>query len=140
MATKFLTRDPSSGLITEQLLSGTATWNSVTANAGEALAAGDFVYVKADGLIWKAGASIPAAAQGFVLAASLSGAPATMYTEGENNALTGLTVGARQYLATTAGGRTETPVTASGAYHQYLGRAISTTTVDFEETDVVVLA
>ena len=75
-------------------------------------------------------------AHGFVLAATTSPASAITYLTGINNQLSGMTIGARQYLSA-AGVRTETPV-ASGI-HQYLGIAISATELEFESGDYIVL-
>lgn len=114
--------------------------DAVTANAGEALAAGDLVYITSGGTVMKAAAGAAGtAAHGFVLASSANGAPATVYFEGRNTARSGLTVGARYYLSETAGGITPTPVATVGAKHQFVGKAISATALDFEADDFIVL-
>lgn len=110
--------------------------------ASEALAAGDFVQMwdnagsfrvrKADG------STTGKAAEGFVIAAVASAANATVYHEGQNNQLTGLTAGVRYYLnGTTAGGVTLTPVTGGGKTHQYLGKAVSATVIASEIDDPI---
>lgn len=109
----------------------------------EDLAAGDFVNIWDDSGTPKARKADATAtgkeAVGFVLASSTSGNNATVYFEGSNTQLSGMTPGARQYLSTTAGGRTETaPSTASNVV-QYLGRAISATVLSFEPSDAVEL-
>lgn len=80
-------------------------------------------------------------AHGFLLDAVTSGNNATVYFEGTNNDLSGLTAGARQFLAT-AGGVTATPPTFLGGAQisQLVGTAISATEVDTDIADIVVLA
>jgi hypothetical protein len=113
--------------------------------SSENLAAGDIVDIydnagtanvrKADG------ASAGKYATGFVLAAVTSGSNATVYFEGQNNQLTGLTAGARMYLsATTPGEITATAPTGTGQVVQYVGRAINATTIAFEPAQPIVLA
>jgi hypothetical protein len=113
--------------------------------SSENLAAGDMVDIydnagtpntrKADG------ASAGKYATGFVLAAVTSGDNATVYFEGQNNQLTGLTAGARMYLsATTPGEIVATAPTGSGQVVQYVGRAINATTIAFEPAQPIVLA
>lgn len=105
----------------------------------ENLAVGDFVNIYNNtGTITarKADNSNTRPAHGFVLASTTSPATATVYLTGINNQLSGMTLGARQYLSTT-GARTETPVTSG--IHQYLGIAISATELEFESEDYVVM-
>lgn len=110
--------------------------------AGEALTAGDFVYITATGTARKAsGASGGNPAIGFVLTSVANAAPVMVYFEGSNTSLTGLTVGARYYLsATVAGAATATPVSGTGTLHQYLGRAYSATAISTEIDDHIVRA
>ena len=116
--------------------------DTYSGTAAEALSAGAYVYIKSDGQVANAsGASGGNPCIGFVLTAVTAGASALVYFEGRNTALTGLTVGARYYLSdTTPGGATATPVVGAGKLHQYLGRAISTTTLSFEADDHIVRA
>jgi len=80
-------------------------------------------------------------AHGFLKDAVLSGANATVYFEGENAALSGLTPGARYYLGTAGGATATAPTFAGGAsISQYVGIAISTTGINTDIEDVVVLA
>lgn len=79
-------------------------------------------------------------ADGFVLSAFTAGASAVGYNEGSNTQRTGLTIGARYYLATTPGGVTATAPTGSGNVVQFLGRAISTTTLVFEADQGIIRA
>lgn len=70
-------------------------------------------------------------AWGYVKANVTSPADATVYKlgTGTNSALSGMTKGARQYLSTTAGGRTETAPNADGNLVQFLGIAVSATEI-----------
>lgn len=69
------------------------------------------------------------------------GQTALVYLEGRNTALTGLTAGTRYYLsADTPGAVTATPVTGAGKRHQFLGRALSATSISYEADDSITLA
>lgn len=115
--------------------------DTYTSTAAEALSAGAFVYLTGTGTIANAsGASGGNAARGFVLVASAATAAATIFFEGRNTALTGLTIGARYYLSdSVAGGLTATPVVGVGKKHQYLGSAVTATSLDSEIDDFVSL-
>lgn len=80
-------------------------------------------------------------AHGFVKDAVTSGNNATVYFEGTNDDLSGLTIGSRQFLGT-AGGVTATPPTFAGGAQisQLVGTAISATEIDTDIDDCVVLA
>ena len=113
--------------------------------ASENLAAGDKVNLWDDAGTLKArkadAATSGKEADGFVLSAVTSGASATVYFEGTNTQLTGLTLGARYYLsASVPGGITATPPSGSGNVVQYIGRAISATEISFEPSEGVILA
>jgi hypothetical protein len=112
--------------------------------ASENLAAGDFVNIYANSGVKcrKADATISGKeAHGFVLSAVTSGQNATVYRISQSNTqLTGMTPGARQFLATTAGGRTETAPNASGNVVQILGVAKSATELIFQPGCPIVLA
>ncbi|WP_067671847.1 hypothetical protein [Nocardia miyunensis] len=110
--------------------------------ASEALAAGDFVNIwnSSGAKVRKADATTQGKeAHGFVLAAVLSGANATVYFEGPNTAVTAQTPGP-VFLATTAGTATSTPPSASGNVVQRVGVATSPTSINFEGSQPVVLA
>ena len=80
-------------------------------------------------------------ATGFVLEAVTSGANALVYFEGPNNQLTGLTSGQRLFLSASAAGTvTPTAPSASGNVVQYVGRAISATSMSFEPAQPIVVA
>ena len=107
----------------------------------ENLVAGDFVNIFDDGgtpSVRKADASNGRDANGFVLSAVTAPALATVYFEGTNTQLSGMTPGTRQYLDT-AGGVTETPNTTSGELHQYLGKSSSATELNVEMADCILI-
>lgn len=111
--------------------------------ASEALVDGDFVNIWDDAgtiKVRKADAdAVGKEADGFVLAGYAGAAVATVYFEGTNNHLAGLTKGARYYLSTAAGGVTDDVSAYSGGkLVQYLGRAVSATEITFEPTDGIV--
>jgi hypothetical protein len=119
--------------------------DTATITASENLSGGDYVNTWDDGGTLKArkadATTSGKESDGFVLDAVSSGQPALVYFEGRNTALSGLTIGARYYLsAAIPGAPTVTPPSASGNVVQYLGRAISTTSMAFEATDGVILA
>jgi hypothetical protein len=114
--------------------------DSVTVVASEALSAGDFVNLydnagtvsarKADNT------TNTKPANGFVKVSVASGSNAVVYTEGDNDVLTGLAVGTKYFLGTT-GGKTSTIPTASGTIIQNLGVVKSPTTLRFEQKDYI---
>jgi hypothetical protein len=110
----------------------------------EDLAAGNFVNIyPSSGLKCRKADATTAGkeANGFVLAASTSGQNATVYRISQSNTqLTGMTPGAKQYLAATAGTRTETVPSSSGNVIQLLGIAKSATELIFAPNDPIVLA
>ena len=111
-------------------------------NASEALAAGDLVNIwnnSGTANVRKADASTAGKeAHGFVLAAVASGASATVYFEGTNTQMTGLTPG-RQYLSTTPGKTSATAPTGSGQVVQVVGLAVSATAMNFQSNQPIVL-
>lgn len=107
--------------------------------SSDALAAGDFINVYLNAGVANvrlADSSIGREANGWVLASCLVSGTATVYFSGTNNALTGMTIGARQYLGAN-GQVTETPATTG--IHQYLGDASSATDLPVEFQDYIVL-
>lgn len=115
---------------------------TVAALASETLAANDLINLynnvgtinarKADGT------SEGKECHGFVKAGFASAAMATIYTPGDViTGLTGLTPGARQYLATTAGARTETAPSTTGNVSQMIGVAVSATSMIFEPEEPI---
>lgn len=111
--------------------------DTVAVTTSEVLSAGDFVNLwNSTGIkARKADATtVGKEAHGFVIAGFGSGASATVYLSGENTAVSGLTVGAMQFLSATAGGRTETAPTTATQVVQRLGVAISATAIAFKPT------
>lgn len=108
------------------------------APASEALLAGDFVNFWSDGgtlKVRKADASnaYTKAADGYVKANVAMNANATVYFDGTNTSLTGLTPLAKYYLsASTPGGVVSAAPTASGHIWQVLGKALSATELTVE--------
>jgi len=107
-----------------------------------ALAAGDFVNVFNDGgvaKVRKADASSGVSpANGFVLAAYLTGETATVYWGGLNNQVTGLTPGIH-YLSTTPGASNHVAPSSTGNIVQRLGFAVSSTVINFQPQDPILL-
>lgn len=98
--------------------------------AGEALAAGDFVYITAGGGVMKADATTFAKrAMGYVIASVLNGGNATVYFDESNTGLSGLTPGSKYFLSATAGLATLIAPTTSGQFAQALGVATSATSL-----------
>ena len=115
--------------------------------ASEALAAGNFVNIHADGgeaKVRKADNSNGRSADGFVLEAVSSAGDASVYPlDGVNSGLSSLTPGAGYWLGV-AGGVTDTPLDAALAGNankicQYLGKAKSATELITEDDGFVVL-
>ncbi len=115
---------------------GAATKSIVTS---EALTAGNFVNIYNNaGTIncRRADNSNGRPANGFVLTGFASAASATVYLQGENTGLTGLTPGSLYFLGVT-GAALITPPTAAGATLQTLGYSTGTTSINFEFNDFV---
>ena len=87
----------------------------------------------------KADATTDKRAHGFVLAAVTAPAAATVYFEGSNTGVTGLTAGT-QFLATTAGLCTTTAPSGAGNIVQGVGVATAAGVLNFEAGEVLVLA
>lgn len=108
----------------------------------EALAAGDLVNIwnSTGAKVRKADATTSGKeAHGYVLAAFGSAVAATVYFEGNNAQVTGLTPGP-QYLSTTPGLATATPPSGSGNVVQRVGFATAATNLNFQSQPPVVLA
>lgn len=119
---------------------------SQTMTAGEALSAGNFVYIDSadSGKVKKADAnSIAKKAVGYVLTSISNGATGTVYFEGTNSGLSGLTIGVDYFLSATAGGVVEAATATAGSAGdivQYLGTAITTSAIPFKFSPPIVLA
>lgn len=112
--------------------------------ASEALSAGDFVNIYDNAgtrNVRKADASsVSKFANGYVLAAVISGANATVILQGTNTSVSGLTTGTRYYLsATTPGAYTATVPTTANSIVQLLGLAVAPSSLNFEFDDYVLL-
>lgn len=126
-----------SGLIDQSFLPTGIGDDTTTKPAGEDLAAGDFVAL-VGGEFVKADRTNGREAVGFVLDAFLTGTPATVFHEGNNTALSGLTPDARYYLDS-VGQVTDVPATADGEIHQFLGKACDATTLITEMGDCILI-
>ncbi len=114
-----------------------------TITTSEALGAGALVniYNASGAKVRKADASTGGKeAHGFVLAAVASGAVATVYFEGTNGQVTGLTPGPVFLSDTTPGGLTSTPPVGSGKTVQPVGIATSATSMNFEAGNPIIRA
>jgi len=110
--------------------------DSASKTADEAISAASFIHVLPTGNIVNADATNGRPAHGFVTDAIANGAAGLVNFEGTNAGLSGLTVGARYYLDA-AGAVTDTPKTASGELHQYIGVACSATELTTEIADCI---
>lgn len=118
---------------------------SRTFTASEALAAGDLVNihdVAGAVRVRKADATTAGKeAHGFVLQAAAAAAVVTVYPEeAVLSGLTGLVIGARQFLSTTAGARQAAAPTVAGQYVQEIGVALSATEILFRPRQPILLA
>lgn len=108
--------------------------DAVLMTASENIAAGDLVNIweSTGAKIRKADATIAGKeAHGFVLSAITAAASGTVYFEGSNTAMTGLT-GGKRYLSTTAGTSSSTAPSGAGNVVQIVGFATSTTSMNFQ--------
>lgn len=100
----------------------------------ETLAIGDLVNIHDNGgtkAVRKADATVTGKpADGFVLEGFTHPASATVYYEGVNDQVTGLTIGP-QYLSVTAGKTTATKPSSAGNIQQFVGTATSATSMVF---------
>jgi hypothetical protein len=132
----------SSGRLDSSMMPVGVEIETETITASEALSAGDFVNIwNSTGLkVRKADATAAGKeANGFVLASVSNGAAATVYRKGFNTSVSGLTVGTKYFLHTTAGGLTSTAPSASGNVVQPMGVADAATSIYFVERNTLVL-
>ena len=131
------------GKLDESLLPTGIGADTQTAVASEALSAGDLVNIWDDSStpkVRKADAtSAGKEAHGFVLAGFSSSATATIYFEGSNTGVSGLT-GGKQYLSTIAGASTVTPPSATGNVVQVVGFSTAATIMNFRSGTPIILA
>lgn len=110
--------------------------------ASEALSAGDYVNIYDDVGTSKcrlADASNDRPAHGFVKAAVAPAASATIYFEGSNSSLTGLTAGVLYYLGTAGNATATAPVLPGSVIHQLLGVGIDATSINTDIQSEIVL-
>lgn len=142
-AGKIVALDATGRLAPDMMPIGIAT-EADEIETSEDLSAGDFVNLySATGIKCRKADATTAGkeANGFVLAATVSGATAVVYRISQtNNQLTGLTPGAKYYLGTTAGGVVNTVPSASGNVVQFLGIAKAATELIFAPGMPIVLA
>lgn len=109
--------------------------------AAETLDAGDFVNIFDDAgttKVRKANATdTTKPANGFVKTGVAQGANATVYKEGQNDALTGLTIGTKYFLSTIGGQITPVAPNASGTIIQFINIATDTSLIRFEQGDFI---
>lgn len=133
----------STGRIDESMMPVGIGADTALVQASENLAAGDWVNIHSDTgnfRVRKAdGTAAGKHAHGFVLAVVTSGNNATVYFEGTNTQVSGMTPG-DVFLQTTAGIGAATPPSGSGNVVQRLGVAVSATAVSFEPAQPIVLA
>lgn len=124
-----------SGRIDQTMMPTGVAADTRSITTSEALAAGDLVNVWNDtgtAKVRKADATIAGKeAHGFVIASAGSGAAATVYFEGNNAGVVGLTPGP-QFLSTTAGLATATAPTGTGNVVQRVGFATAATSMNFQ--------
>jgi hypothetical protein len=135
----------SSGKLDVSLLPSGLGPSTKSIAASEDLSAGNLVNVWNDAgtvKVRKADATaVGKEANGYVLAGVTSGNNATVYFDDELTGLTSLTPGARYYLsAATPGGIVSTPPSTTGNVVQFVGVAVSTTSIVFEAGEPVELA
>lgn len=114
--------------------------DAITATAGEALTAGDFVYFNGAGAVLKADAtSLAKQAKGYVNTTVASAATATVFFDDSNTALTGLTINVPYYLSLTPGQVTTTAPSLATQIVQRIGFANSATNLraDIEEAVLI---
>jgi hypothetical protein len=111
--------------------------------ASEDLSAGDLVnvYNSSGAKVRKADASTSGKeAHGFVLEAVTSGDPATVYFEGSNSQVTGLTPGVQYLSASNPGQATSAAPSGAGKTVQRVGFATAATNLNFQAGEPIVLA
>jgi hypothetical protein len=117
--------------------------DSLSMTASETIASGDLVNIwdSTGPKIRKADAATAGKeAHGYVLVGGAAAASLTVYFEGTNTAVTGMTPGPVFLSATTAGLATSTAPSAAGNIVQRVGFATSTTSMNFQSQTPIVLA
>lgn len=129
----------SSGRLSSTMMPVGVGADAYTKTAGEALSAGDLVYVDSSSTVRKAIATSPATvAIGFVTAAYAAAAAVTIVEDGVITGLSGLTPGSRYFLSHTAAGGVYLAAglsTTTGHVAQVIGTAVSATELSFDADD-----
>lgn len=110
--------------------------------ASENLVAGDYINIYNNAgtpNARKADATNDRPAHAFVKEAFSSAEEATVYFEGPNDDKSGLTPGARYYLAAAGGVTASPPSSPTYVIHQFLGIAVNATTINTDIDDEIVL-
>lgn len=132
-----------SGKLDMTLMPAEITAQAKTYPASEDLTAGDLVNIWVDSgttKVRKASGTSSRVAVAYTNSGVVTGATSTVYTEGFNTNLSGLTPGGLCWLGA-AGAVTQTPpVSGSGGVSQIVGTALSATEMEFEPNDPVTLA
>lgn len=131
------------GKIDSTMINATATTNSKVMTTSEVLTAGNWINIheSTGAKVRKADASVAGKeAMGYVLSGAASGATVTVYFEGDNTGVTGMTGGPVYLSATTAGAGQATSPTGVGVVSQVIGFANSATSVNFQPGPVIVQA
>jgi hypothetical protein len=115
-------------VITGSIVQQTGSAFFPTLNASESLAAGDWINISASFVRKASSTDTTKQCHGFVITAVSSGSAATIYYNGVNPALSGLTVGARYFLSASGAESVNAPTT-TGQLSQEVGVAISTTAI-----------
>ena len=109
--------------------------------ASEAISAGSYVNVFDDAGVEKirlADSTVAGReAHAFVRTAIAANATGTIYFEGANDALTGLTIGSRYYLTSAGGVTTTVPSAPTDVFSQLVGVAISATAINTDIDDCI---
>ncbi|MBW4540679.1 MAG: hypothetical protein KME43_16245 [Myxacorys chilensis ATA2-1-KO14] len=132
-ANKIVSTD-STGKLHVSLMPTGVQVEAISVPTSEVLSAGDFVNLyDVSGTLTarKADASNGRAARGFVLAAVTSGM-ATVYQEGLNTAVSGLSNGVNVYLGAAGAATATAPSYVSGQIYQELGYTTSTAAIFFQ--------
>lgn len=115
--------------------------DALTLTSGEALTAGDYVYISAAGLVFKAdNSAIGKAARGYVLQSVAITTAVVVYFDDNNTGVTGKTPGVTYYTSSTAGAVTASPdVTTVGKVLQEVGFATSASSIHTNIQEPIVI-
>lgn len=141
--------------VSDYLYNGVRTWNdklmmnmggseNELIMAGEVLLAGDFVNIYDDAGITKVRKAVATnpdmLADGYVLEGKNTGEIARVYFEGTNTQVTSLESGKVHFLSITPGKATHIAPNASGNVVQVIGKTVSSTSLNFELGEPIIIA